>query len=198
MSITASQVKELRERTGAGMMDCKKALTEMEGDFEKAIEYLRKKGMAAAAKRADRATREGLVYSYIHPGGGVGVLIEVNCETDFVARTDEFKQLCHDLAMHIAATSPLTISADDLDPALLEKEREIYLGQAAEEGKPPEIAAKMVEGRLKKFKKEVALLDQPFVKNPDETIEELIKSKIGSLGENMTIRRFARFQVGAD
>jgi elongation factor Ts len=194
MSITAVQVKELREKTGAGMMDCKKALQEVGGDLEKAVEYLRKKGIASAAKKAGRATGQGLVESYIHPGGGVGVLVEVNCETDFVARTEEFKQLCHDLAMHIAATSPLAVSADDIDAELLAHEREIFIAQAKEEGKPEAIAEKMVEGRLKKFKKEVA---QPFVKNPDETISDLLKSKIASLGENMVVRRFARFQIGA-
>jgi elongation factor Ts len=196
MSITAAQVKELRDKTGAGMMDCKKALAEVDGDVEKAVEYLRKKGIASAAKKAGRATAQGLVESYIHPGGGVGVLVEVNCETDFVARTDEFKQFVHDLAMHIAATNPVAVSADDIDADLLAREREIFIAQAKEEGKPEAIAEKMVEGRLKKFKKEVALLEQPFVKNPDETVEDLLKSKIGSLGENMIIRRFSRFQVG--
>lgn len=197
MSITASQVKELREKTGAGMMDCKKALKEVDGDMDKAVDYLRKKGIASAAKKAGRATRQGLVDAYIHPGGGVGVLVEVDCETDFVARTDEFKQFCHDLAMHIAATNPLAISAEDIDQQMLAREREIFIAQAKEEGKPEAIAEKMVEGRLKKFKKEVALLEQPFVKNPDETIADLLKSKIASLGENMSIRRFSRFQVGA-
>lgn len=196
MSISAAQVKELRERTGAGMMDCKKALTETNGDMDKAIDYLRTKGIAKAAKKADRDTHQGLVESYIHPGGGVGVLIEVQCETDFVARTDEFKHFVRDIAMHIAAASPLALSADDLDLATLEKEREIYIQQAIEEGKTEEIAKKMVEGRIKKFKKENALLEQPFVKDPDMTIDEYVKSKVGSLGENMKIARFARFQIG--
>jgi len=196
MSISAAQVKELRERTGAGMMDCKKALTETDGDVDKAIEFLRTKGMAKAEKKADRAPKQGLVESYIHPGGGVGVLVEVLCETDFVARTDDFKGFVHDVAMHIAATGPLALSADELDQSTLEAEREIYVKQAMEEGKPQEIAEKMVEGRLKKFRKENALLEQPFVKNPDQTIEELVKEKVASLGENIRIHRFARFAIG--
>ncbi len=196
MSISAAQVKELRERTGAGMMDCKNVLTEADGNVDKAIELLRTKGMAKAAKKAGRATAQGLVSSYIHPGGGVGVLIEVNCETDFVARTDEFQAFVRDIAMHIAAASPLALSADDLDQSTLESERDIFVKQALEEGKPQEIAEKMVEGRLKKFRKENALLEQPFVKNPDVTIEELVQSKIASLGENMKIARFSRFALG--
>jgi len=196
MSISAAQVKELRDRTGAGMMDCKKALSESNGDVDKAIEYLRTKGIAKAAKKADRETKQGLVSSYIHPGGGVGVLVEVQCETDFVARTDEFQSFVHDIAMHIAATNPLALSGDDLDTATMEAEREIYIKQAMEEGKPQEIAEKMVEGRLKKFRKENALLDQPFVKNPDQTIDQLVAEKVASLGENMKISRFARFSIG--
>ena len=177
------------------MMDCKQALTEAGGDIETAIDNLRTKGIAKAAKKADRATSEGLVESYIHPGGAVGVLIEVSCETDFVARTDEFKSFVRDVAMHIAASNPLALSADDLDSSVLEKEREIFIAQAKEEGKSQEIAEKMVEGRLKKFRKENALLDQPFVKNPDMSIDELVQSKIASLGENMRVKRFARFAI---
>lgn len=195
MSISAATVKELRDKTGAGMMDCKKALQEVDGDLEKAVDYLRTKGMAKAAKRADKATAEGIVDSYIHPGGGVGVLVEVNCETDFVARTDEFQAFVRDVAMHIAATSPAAISAEEIDDSILEKEREIYMAQAAEEGKPEEIATKIVEGRMGKFRKENALLDQPFVKNPDETVGDLLKAKIGSLGENIVIKRFSRFSI---
>lgn len=195
MSITATQVKELRERTGAGMMDCKKVLTEADGDMDKAIELLRTKGMAKAAKKAGRETGQGLVSSYIHPGGGVGVLVEVSCETDFVARTDEFQAFVRDIAMHIAAANPLALAAEDLDQSTLDSEREIFIKQAMEEGKPKEIAEKIVEGRLKKFRKENALLEQPFVKDPDMTVGELVQSKIGSLGENMRIRRFARFAV---
>jgi elongation factor Ts len=196
MSISAAQVKELRERTGAGMMDCKKVLTEADGDLDKAIELLRTKGMAKAAKKADRETAQGLVSSYIHPGGGVGVLVEVSCETDFVARTDEFQAFVRDIAMHVAAANPLALNADELDSSTMEAERDIYIKQAMEEGKPQEIAEKMVEGRLKKFRKENALLEQPFVKDPDMTIEEFVQSKIASLGENMRIKRFARFAVG--
>jgi elongation factor Ts len=196
MTISASLVKELRDRTGAGMMDCKKALTENASDLEKAIEYLRKKGVAKAAKKAGRETSEGLVEAYIHPGGGVGVLIEVNCETDFVARTPEFQTFVRDIAMHIAATNPLALSEADLDPAVLEKEREIFVGQAIEAGKPDEIAQKMVEGRMRKFREENTLLDQPFVKNPDQTVGDYVKATIGSLGENMQVRRFSRFQIG--
>ena len=196
MSISAAQVKELRERTGAGMMDCKKVLTEAGGDIDKAIEMLRTKGMAKAAKKADRETAQGLVSSYIPPGGGVGVLVEVSCETDFVARTDEFQAFVRDVAMHVAAANPLALSADELDQSTMEAERDIYIKQAMEEGKPQEIAEKMVEGRLKKFRKENALLEQPFVKDPDMTIDELVQSKIASLGENMRIKRFARFAVG--
>jgi elongation factor Ts len=196
MSITAAMVKELRDKTGAGMMDCKKALTEVEGDLEKAVEYLRKKGIASAAKKAGRATSQGLVEAYIHPGGQVGVLVEVNCETDFVARTDQFKAFVRDVAMHIAATNPVALSGDEIPQSVLDKEREIYQAQGESEGKPAEIVAKIVEGRVAKYKKENALLEQPFVKNPDETVGELLKSTIASLGENMTIRRFARFQIG--
>lgn len=197
MKITASMVKELRQKTGAGMMDCKKALQEVEGDVEQAIQYLRKKGIASAAKKAGRSTSQGLVEAYIHPGSQVGVLVEVNCETDFVARTDEFKTFVRDVAMHIAASNPLVVNADELDEATLANEREIYRAQGEAEGKPAEIVEKIVEGRVAKFKKEVALLDQPFVKNPDETVGDLLKSKIGSLGENMSIRHFARFQIGS-
>ena len=197
MNVTADMVKELREKTGAGMMDCKKALVETGGDLQKAVDYLRTKGIAKAAAKAGRATEQGLIEAYIHPGGAIGVLVEVDCETDFVARTDEFKSFCRDVAMHIAASNPLAVCAEDIDPELLEKERSIYVSQAKEEGKPDHIAEKMVEGRLAKFRKEVALLDQPFVKNPDVTVEELLKSKIASLGENMKIRRFSRFHVGS-
>ena len=195
MQISTQLIKELRERTGAGMMDCKKVLTEASGDMDKAIELLRTKGMAKAAKKAGRETAQGLVSSYIHPGGGVGVLVEVSCETDFVARTDEFQAFVRDIAMHIATANPLALAAEDLDQSTLDSEREIFIKQAMEEGKPKEIAEKIVEGRLKKFRKENALLEQPFVKDPDMTVGELVQSKIGSLGENMRIRRFARFAV---
>ena len=196
MNVTAAMVAELREKTGVGMMDCKKALVESGGDIEKAIDYLRKTGIAKAAKRAGRETRAGLVEAYVHPGSQVGVLIEVNCETDFVARTDEFKALVHDLAMHVAATSPMAVSADQMDPGFVAKEREIYREQTLAEGKPAAMIDKIVEGRIQKVLKEVALLDQSFVKNPDETVGDLVKSKIAKFGENITVRRFARFQIG--
>ena len=195
MSISAAQVKELRERTGAGMMDCKHVLTESDGDMDKAIELLRTRGMAKAAKKAGREMGQGLVSSYIHPGGGVGVLIEVSCETDFVARTDEFQTFVRDIAMHIAASSPIALDAESLDQSTLDSERDIFIKQAMEEGKPQEIAEKMVEGRLKKFRKENALLEQPFVKDPNLTIEQFVQAKIASLGENMKIKRFARFSI---
>jgi len=195
MSISATQVKELRERTGAGMMDCKHVLTESEGDMDKAIELLRTRGMAKAAKKAGREMGQGLVSSYIHPGGGVGVLVEVSCETDFVARTDEFQAFVRDIAMHIAASNPMALDAESLDQSTLESERDIFVKQAMEEGKPQEIAEKMVEGRLKKFRKENALLEQPFVKDPNLTIDQFVQSKIASLGENMRIKRFARFSI---
>ena len=195
MSISATQVKELRERTGAGMMDCKHVLTESEGDMDKAIELLRTRGMAKAAKKAGREMGQGLVSSYIHPGGGVGVLVEVSCETDFVARTDEFQAFVRDIAMHIAASNPMALDAESLDQSTLESERNIFVKQAMEEGKSQEIAEKMVEGRLKKFRKENALLEQPFVKDPKLTIDQYVQSKIASMGENMRIKRFARFSI---
>ncbi|GAB6063241.1 translation elongation factor Ts [Deferrisoma palaeochoriense] len=196
MAITAQAVKELRERTGAGMMDCKKALQETGGDMEKAIEFLRKKGLADAAKKAGRIAAEGLVHAYIHGGGRIGVLVEVNCETDFVARTDAFQEFVHDVAMHIAATNPRWLDQESVPEGEVENERRILTEQAAESGKPPQVIEKMVEGRLQKFLKENCLLDQPFVKNPDVTVGELLKQKIAELGENIRIRRFVRFQLG--
>ncbi len=196
MAITAQAVKELRERTGAGMMDCKKALQETGGDMDKAVEYLRKKGLADAAKKAGRVAAEGLVHSYIHAGGRIGVLVEVNCETDFVARTDAFKQFVHDVAMHVAATNPRWLDRESAPADEVENERRILSEQAAESGKPPHVIEKMVEGRLQKFLKENCLLDQPFVKDPDVTVGDLLKQKIAELGENIRIRRFVRFQLG--
>ncbi|WP_025321960.1 translation elongation factor Ts [Deferrisoma camini] len=196
MAITAQAVKELRERTGAGMMDCKKALQETGGDMDKAVEYLRKKGLADAAKKAGRVAAEGLVHSYIHAGGRIGVLVEVNCETDFVARTDAFKQFVHDVAMHVAATNPRWLDRESAPADEVENERRILSEQAAESGKPPHVIEKMVEGRLQKFLKENCLLDQPFVKDPDLTVGDLLKQKIAELGENIRIRRFVRFQLG--
>jgi elongation factor Ts len=196
MEITAKMVKELRDATNAGMMDCKKALSECGGELEKAKEYLRKKGIAAAAKKADRVTSQGLVGSYIHMGGKVGVLVEVACETDFVARTEDFQTMVHNVAMHIAATSPVAVSRDEVDPALVEKEREIYTAQLREQGKPEAMLAKIVEGKVGKFFSEVVLLEQKYVKDPDLTVEDYVKSVIGKLGENIQIKRFARFAIG--
>ncbi len=198
MSVDAKIVKELRDKTGAGMMDCKAALAESGGDMEKAVDFLRTKGLAAAKKKAGRATNEGLVYSYIHPGGKVGVLVEISCETDFVARTDEFQKFCKDVAMHVAAASPLALNTEDLDPAIVDREREIAKQQAIESGKPENIAEKIVEGRVGKFYKEVCLMEQAYVKDPNMTVKDLVDTTIGSLGENMGIRRFSRFQLGEE
>ena len=196
MEITAAQVQALRKATGTGMMDCKRALAEAGGDQEKATEILRKTGTMKAAKRQDRETREGLIHSYIHMGGKIGVLVEANCETDFVARTDEFQQLAKDVAMHIAASSPEVINRDQLPQEALEKERDIYREQARNSGKPDKVIERIVEGRLEKYFQEVCLLDQPFVKNPDITVGQLIKDTTAKLGENLQVNRFARFQLG--
>jgi elongation factor Ts len=196
MEITAKMVKELREATNAGMMDCKKALTECEGDMEKAGEYLRKKGIASAAKKEGRATSQGIVGSYIHLGGKVGVLVEVACETDFVARTDDFQEFVHNVAMHIAAASPVAVTREEVDPSLIEKEKEIYRGQMQEQGKPAEIIDKIVEGKVDKYYSEIVLLEQKYVKDPDMTVADYLKSIIGALGENMQIKRFTRYQIG--
>jgi elongation factor Ts len=194
--ITAAMVKELREKSGAPMMDCKKALTEANGDLEQAIVVLRKRGMATAAKKAARTTSEGVVTSYIHAGGKIGVLLEVNCESDFVARTAEFLGLVHDIAMHIAAVDPRYIRKEDVTASDMEKEKEIYLAQAMASGKPANIAEKMVAGKMGKFYEEVCLLEQPFIKEQSVTISQLIAQVIGKLGENITVRRFVRFKVG--
>lgn len=195
-NITAEQVRKLRERTGAPMMDCKKALEACAGNEEKAVDELRKKGIATAAKKATRITSEGSVASYIHAGGKIGVLVEVNCESDFVARTDDFKDLIKDIAMHIAAADPKFVRKEDVTPEAYEREKEIYRAQAAATGKPPQVVEKIVEGKMTKFYEEVCLLDQPFVKEPGITVHQLIASKIGKLGENISVRRFARFKVG--
>lgn len=196
MEITAEKVKELREKTGAGMMDCKKALQETGGDLEKAVVYLREKGLAVARKRADKVANEGVIQAYIHTGGRLGVLLEVNCETDFVAKTPEFQEFAKNLAMQIAATNPLAIQREDLDPALVEKERDIYLTQARESGKPEKVLEKIVEGRLQKFFSEVCLLEQPYVKNPDITVQDYLNEIRAKTGENIIIRRFVRYQLG--
>lgn len=194
-AITASLVNTLREKTGAGMMDCKKALVEANGNLEEAETILRKKGAASAVKKADRAANQGLIESYIHLGGKIGVLIEVNCETDFVAKTEDFKELCRDLCMQIAAASPLYVSRDLVPEADVAKEREIAVSQVV--GKPPAAIQKIVEGKLEKYYQTICLLDQPFVKNADVTVKDLLIQKIAKLGENMVVRRFVRFQLGA-
>lgn len=196
MEITASIVKELRERTGAGMMDCKKALKEVNGDMDKAIDYLREKGLAAAAKKAGRVAAEGIVDAYIHMGGTVGVLVEVNCETDFVAKTDDFKSLVHDIALQIAAAAPEYVDRAEVPTANLEHEKEVLRAQALNEGKPEKIVDRMVEGRVEKYYKEVCLLEQPFVKDPDKSIQQMITEKVATIGEKITVRRFARFKMG--
>ena len=196
VNITAAQVKELRDKTNAPMMDCKNALTEAKGDVEAAIIVLRKKGVATAAKKATRATSEGSVASYIHAGGKIGVLVEVNCESDFVARTDDFKTLVHDIAMHIAATDPRYIRKADVTPEAFEKEKESYRAQAAATGKPAQVVEKIVEGKMAKFYEEVCLYEQPFIKDQTMTVHQLIASVVGKLGENISVRRFARFKVG--
>jgi elongation factor Ts len=196
VNINAAQVKELRDKTNAPMMACKQALTESKGDLEAAIVILRKKGVATAAKKATRATSEGSVASYIHAGGKIGVLVEVNCESDFVARTDEFKNLVHDVAMHIAATDPRFIRKEDVTPEAFEKEKDIYRAQAAETGKPPAVVEKILEGKMGKFYEEVCLYEQPFIKDQTITVSQLIATVIGNLGENISVKRFARFKVG--
>ena len=194
--ITAALVKELRERTGAGMMDCKKALSATDGDLEKAIDFLREKGLAAAAKKAGRVAAEGLVEAYIHGGGRIGVLVEVNCETDFVAKTDAFKELVKDIAMHIAATNPSYLKREEVPTAELEHEQAVLAEQTRNEGKPEKKKKKMVAGRIEKYYKEVCLMEQPFVKDPDKTISDLITESIAKIGENISIRRFTRYQLG--
>ena len=196
MSISAQQVKELRDRSGVGMMDCKKALVESNGDLDKAFEILRKNGIAKAQKKASREAKEGSVVAYIHPGAKLGVLLELNCETDFVANTDDFKNLANDICMHIAATSPISVNSDDVDESIIAKEKEIYMDQAKKSGKPDNIIEKMVEGRIKKFFQENVLLEQNFVKEPSKTITDLITDKVSVLGENIVINSFSRFQIG--
>ena len=196
MSISAQEVKELRDRSGVGMMDCKKALIEANGDIDKAFEVLRKNGIAKAQKKAGRDAKEGSVVSYIHPGAKLGVLLELNCETDFVANTDDFKDLANDICMHIAATAPISVRSEDVDSSIVDKEKEIYIDQAKKSGKPDEIIEKMVDGRLKKFFQENVLLEQNFVKDPSKTITDLITDKVSVLGENIVINSFSRFQIG--
>jgi elongation factor Ts len=198
LSITSSMVKELREKTCAGMMDCKEALTVSSGDFEKAVDHLRKKGMSAATKRSSKAAKDGVVASYIHMGGKIGVLVEVNCETDFVAKTDDFRLLAKELTMHIAAANPRYLKSEDIPPDVLEREKEIYRSQAMAEKKPEKIWDKIIEGKLKKYYEDVCLLDQKFIKDTAITVGTLVSNMIAKTGENIVIRRFMRFQLGAE
>jgi len=198
MAVEASLVKELREKTGAGILDCQKALAESGGDMAKAVEWLREKGLALAQKKAGRVTNEGLIGSYIHPGGKLGVLVEINCETDFVAKTEEFSELVKDVAMQIAAASPSYLRREDVPASVIEAEKAIYRVQAKESGKPPSVCEKIVAGRLEKFFGEVCLLEQPFVKEPGTTVSELLSRKIAKLGENIAVRRFARYRMGEE
>ena len=196
MEISAAQVKLLREQTGAGMMDCKKALGDSQGNFEEAAKLLRERGIAKAASKSGRETSEGLIASYIHPGDKLGVMVEIACETDFVARTEKFRQFAHDVAMQIAASSPVCVRREDIDQKMIEAEREIYRIQAKNEGKPDKILDKIVDGKIEKYYAEVVLMEQPFVKDNDKTIGDLVKETIGSLGENIQIKRFSRFRLG--
>lgn len=198
MNITSQMVKELRVKTGAGMMDCKEALAAVDGDFEKAIDYLRKKGMSAATKRSSKAAKDGVIASYIHMGGKIGVLVEVNCETDFVAKTDDFITMSRDIAMHVAASNPIYVRADEIPPDALEREKAIYREQLMAEKKPEKIWDKIIEGKLKKYYEDVCLVDQKFIKNTDVTVGTLITNMIAKTGENIVIRRFARFQLGVE
>ena len=196
MNITSQMVKELREKTNAGMMDCKKALTETDGNMEKAVDLLRQKGLAVAAKRAGKETREGLIEAYIHGGGKIGVMVEVACETDFVAKTDDFKAFARNIAMHVAAVNPLALSRDEVSAEVLQREKDIYINQALESGKPQQIAEKMVAGKMEKFLAEVCLLEQKYVKNPDLSVQDLLNELVAKMGENISIKKFARFQIG--
>ncbi len=194
--INAQMVKELRDKTGAGMMDCKKALGDSDGDIEKAIKHLREAGIASAAKKSGRATSEGLIYSYIHPGDKLGVLVEINCETDFVARTDDFQSFAKDICMQIAATDPRVVTREEVTEELIASEKDVYRNIALKEGKPEKIVEKIIEGKMDKFFSEACLMEQPFVKDTDKTISELVTDKVGTLGENIKIRRFVRFRLG--
>jgi elongation factor Ts len=196
MEISPGAIKELRQRTGVGVMDCKKALLECAGNINEAIDCLRKKGLAKAAKRAGRETAEGLIASYIHPGGKIGVLVDIDCETDFVARTEDFRNLAKEIAMHIAAMNPIAISREDVPPEVIEKEKEILRAEAATSGKPEKVVDKIVEGRLEKFFSEQCVLEQAYIKNPDITVKDFISNTIAKLGENITVRRFTRYQLG--
>jgi elongation factor Ts len=195
-TITAAMVKELREKSGAGMMDCKKALTECDGNLEKAVDFLRKKGLATAQKRAGRALSEGIVESYIHLGGKLGVLVEINCETDFVAKNEDFKAFAKNIAMHIAAANPLGVRSEDVPQEMIDRERGIYKAQALEMGKPENVVDKIVDGKMSKFFKDSCLMDQAYVREPDKTVSDLLNELIAKIGENISIKRFSRFQIG--
>jgi len=197
VEITSKMVKELRDKTNAGMMDCKKALSETNGEMEKAVDFLRQKGLAVAQKRADRATSEGVVETYIHAGGKLGVMVEIGCETDFVAKSDMFQEFSKDIAMHIAASNPLAIKREDIPEDLVAREKDIFTNQALESGKPENIVEKIVNGKIDKYFSEVTLMEQKFVKNPDVSIQDLLNEIIAKIGENISVKRFARFQVGA-
>jgi len=196
VTISAEMVKQLREKTGSGIMDCKQALTKSDGDLEKAVEFLRKKGLATAAKRAGRAMSEGIVQSYIHMGGKLGVMVEVNCETDFVAKNEDFQEFARNMAMHIAASNPLGITPEDIPEEIINKEMEIYRAQAKELGKPDNIVDKIAEGKLNKFIKDNCLLNQPYVRDPDKSVADLLNELIAKIGENITVKRYVRFQLG--
>ena len=198
MDITPKRVMELREKTGAGMMDCKRALQDADGDFDKAIKLLREKGLSQAAKRAGKETKEGSIFSYIHPGSKIGVMLEINCETDFVARTADFQALGKELTMQIAAACPIVVRREELPSELVEREREIYRNQAAATGKPANVIDKIVEGKIEKFYHEACLLDQPYIKNDEETVGQFVTDAVAKLGENIIVRRFSRFQLGED
>jgi len=197
MKITSQMVKDLRDQTAAGMMDCKKALNETDGDMEKAVDLLRQKGLSVAAKRAGRETSEGTIECYIHAGGKIAAMVELSCESDFVAKTDGFKEFARDLALHVAAVNPVAITREEVPEDIIAREKEIYVQQALDSGKPENIVEKMVGGKMEKFMKEICLLDQPFVKDPDFTIQQLITDMIGKMGESISVKRFSRFQVGA-
>ena len=196
MSVTPEMIKELREKTGAGIMDCKAALLKTEGDLNKAVDYLRQQGITKAAKRAGRITKDGMIHSYIHPGEKLGVLVEINCETDFVARTEDFKLLAKDMAMQVAASNPLVVQRSDLKPEIIEKEKEIYREQALNEGKPEKIIDRIIEGKLEKFYQEVCLLEQPFIKDENRSVKDRLDQTVAKLGENITVKRFVRFRLG--
>jgi len=196
VTITSQMVKELRDKTNAGMMDCKKALTETAGDMEKAIDLLRQKGLAVAAKRAGRETKEGVVESYIHAGGKLGVMVEVGCETDFVAKTDDFKAFAKNVAMHIAAANPVAVNRDEVPAEILQREKDIYVNQALESGKPQQIIDKIVAGKVEKYLAEICLMEQKYVKNPDLNVQDLLNELVAKMGENISIKKFARFQIG--